>query len=56
MPLIELTNYFLRYSTLRTIENVEDLKLKTFPFKCIGLVQTVAVPPFNKCSLAAAVI
>ena len=30
--------------------------MKTFPFKCIGLVQSVAVPPFNKCSLAAAVI
>jgi hypothetical protein len=54
--LIEITNYFLRYSTLKRVENVEDLKLKTFPFKCIGLVQSVAVPPFNKCSLAAAVI
>ena len=27
--------------------------MKSFPFKCIGLVQSVAVPPFNKCSLAA---
>lgn len=51
--MIELTNFFLRYSTLRTVENVEDLKLKSFPFKCVGLVQSVAVPPFNKCSLAA---
>ncbi len=36
--MIELTNFFLRYSTLRTVENVEDLKVKSFPFKCIGLV------------------
>lgn len=36
--LIELTRYFLRFSSLRTVENVEDKNMKTFPFKCIGMV------------------
>jgi len=59
LPLIELTNYFLRYSNLRRINNYEsedadeEPKFKSFPFKCIGLVQSVAVPPFNKCGLSA---
>lgn len=59
-PLIELTNYFLRYSTLPLSDNRmpnsdEELhheSIKSFPFKCIGFVETVAVPPFNKCSLS----
>ena len=57
-PLIELTNYFLRYSSLELLDNREESKenrnsLKSFAFRCIGLVQSVAVPPFNKCSLSA---
>ena len=52
MPMIELINYFLRYSNVPVYENTEQ-HLKTFPFKCIGMVQSVACPPFNKCSLAA---
>ncbi len=53
LPMIELTNYFLRYSTLKKINNFEEEdKFKSFPFKCIGLVQSVAVPPFNKCGLS----
>lgn len=51
IPLIELVQYFMRFSTLPLVENTK-LPGLTFPFKCIGLVQTVAVPPFNKCSLS----
>ncbi len=36
--LIELIKYFLRFSTLRTVENVEDKNMNTLPFKCIGMV------------------
>jgi flagellar biosynthesis GTPase FlhF len=55
LQLIEIINYFLRYSTMKKVQNNEEgeAKLKTFPFKCIGVVQSVAVPPFNKCSLSA---
>jgi hypothetical protein len=59
LPMIELTNYFLRYSNLRRIDNFEpeeegdEPKFKTFPFKCIGFVQSMAIPPFNKCGLSA---
>ena len=56
MPLIELSTFFLRHSTLRTVDNFEEdsaAKFNSFPFKCIGLVHSVAVPPFNKCGLSA---
>jgi hypothetical protein len=52
--LIELVEYFLRFSTIKSIENDEENseRQSKFPFKCIGLVQTVAQPPFNQCSLS----
>ena len=59
IPMIELTNYFLRYSNLLRIDNYEpedegeEIKFKSFPFKCIGFVQSVAIAPFNKCGLSA---
>lgn len=52
LPLIELVQYFLRFSTMPIVDNTSKQQPKTFPFKCIGLTQTVAVPPFNKCSLS----
>lgn len=58
LPLIELTNYFLRFSNMNLVDNRSEEqqvreRYRTFPFKCIGFVQTMAVPPFNKCSLSA---
>ena len=56
LSLVELTTYFLRNSNIKQVDNTEDPsmspKLPNFPFKCIGLVQTVALPPFNHCSLS----
>jgi hypothetical protein len=56
LPLIELTRYFLRYSNIRTVNNnpaeEEEEVMNSFPFKCIGFVQSEAVPPFNKCGLS----
>jgi hypothetical protein len=37
LPLIELLNYFLRFSTLPLIENTASTNLLSFPFKLIGL-------------------
>jgi hypothetical protein len=41
--LIEIIDYFLRYSTVKSIDNLEEdedigIKKKKFPFKCIGFV------------------
>ena len=56
-PVIELFDYFMRHSTMARANNnptdEESNRGKRFPFKCIGLVQSVALPPFNKCSLSA---
>ena len=41
-PLIELVEYFLRYSTIRSKTNEIHPTLPKFPFKCISMVQTVA--------------
>lgn len=32
--------------------NDDGIEMKKFPFKCIGMSMTVAMPPFNKCSLS----
>ena len=54
--LIDLVNYFLRNSTLKTTDNLDpeghqNLR-NCFPFKLISLVETVASPPFNQSSLS----
>lgn len=63
--LTEIVSYFLRYSNLQSIDNdeindvngypvtpMEPYQMSKFPFKCISMVQTVALPPFTQCSLS----
>ena len=53
-PLAEILSYFMRNSTLPQHININlEEPLPQFPFKCIGMVQSVATPPFGKCSLSA---
>ena len=51
-PLIELVEYFLRYSTVHSKTNEIHPSLPKFPFKLISMVETVAQPPFSQCSLS----
>lgn len=37
---------------MRTVLNADAEIESKFPFKCIGMTMSVAMPPFNKCSLA----